>query len=112
MLGGDIHEHWIGQIKADFNHPTSETLGVEFCGTSIASRTNGEASLPARLAANPHFSFADASYRGYGLAEFTPERMTVRLQAIRDPSQRNSDRFVLASFQVASGSTSIERRDP
>ncbi len=112
MLGGDIHEHWIGQIKADFNHPTSETLGVEFCGTSIASRTNGEASLPARLAANPHFSFADASYRGYGLAEFTPERMTVRLQAVRDPSQRNSDRFVLASFQVASGSTRIERRDP
>ena len=111
ILGGDIHEHWIGQIKADFHHPESTALGVEFCGTSIASRTSGEASLPARLAANPHFSFANARYRGYGLAEFTPEQMTVRLQAVRDPSQQDSDSFVLAAFRVASGSPTIERQD-
>ncbi|MFM2007476.1 MAG: hypothetical protein RLZZ09_3131 [Pseudomonadota bacterium] len=112
LLGGDIHEHWIGHIKEDFSNPKSQTLGVEFCGTSIASRTNGEASLAAKRAANPHFVFADASHRGYGLAEFTPGQLKVVLKAVRDPRQPDSETFVLASFRVAAGSRLIERLTP
>jgi len=109
LLGGDIHEHWIGHIKEDFSDPKSRSIGVEFCGTSIASRTSGEALLLGKLAANPHFVFADASHRGYGLAEFTPGQLTVQLKAVRDPRQPDSETFLLASFRVAAGSSLIER---
>jgi alkaline phosphatase D len=112
LLGGDIHEHWIGHIKEDFSDPKSRSIGVEFCGTSIASRTSGEALLPGKLAANPHFVFADASHRGYGLAEFTPGQLTVQLKAVRDPRQPDSETFLLASFRVAAGSSLIERLAP
>jgi alkaline phosphatase D len=112
FLGGDIHEHWIGHIKEDFSNPKSQTLGVEFCGTSIASRTSGEPSLAARLAANPHFVFADASHRGYGLAEFTNQQLTVVLKAVRDARERDSEAFVLASFKVTAGRPVIEPLSP
>ena len=72
MLGGDVHENWVGHIKADYTQPDSQALGVEFCGTSITSQSGAPELVPARLAENPHFVFADGRQRGYGVTEFTP----------------------------------------
>ena len=41
VLGGDVHENWVGHVKADYAQPDSATVGVEFCGTSISSRSGG-----------------------------------------------------------------------
>ena len=110
ILGGDVHENWVGHVKADYADARSPAVGVEFCGTSISSRSNGMAKVAERLAENPHFVFGDAQYRGYGLAEFTPAGLTTTLRAVRDATQPDSEVFTLARFAVAAGQPRIERQ--
>jgi alkaline phosphatase D len=85
-------------------------VGVEFCGTSISSRSNGADKVAERLAENPHFVFGDAQYRGYGLAEFTPAGLTTTLRAVRDATRPDSEVFTLARFNVAEGRPLVERQ--
>ncbi len=112
LLGGDVHENWVGHVKADYADTSSPTVGVEFCGTSISSRASASAveKTPERLAENPHFVFGDAQYRGYGVAEFTPGRLTTTLRAVQDATRADSDAFTLARFEVAAGRPRIERQ--
>lgn len=110
MLGGDVHENWVGHIKADYNRPGSAALGVEFCGTSITSRASGDHSkLPQRLVDNPHFVFADAQHRGYGLAEFTPKELTTSLRVVDDVTRQDAAVSTLARFAVPAGRAVVER---
>lgn len=109
FLGGDVHENWVGHVKADYGRPDSAVLGVEFCGTSITSRSGAPERLPARLAENPHFVFADAAHRGYGVAEFTPGRMTATLRALDDATRPDAQAFTLAAFAVEAGQRRLER---
>jgi alkaline phosphatase D len=66
LLGGDVHQNWVGHVKADYGNPASPSIGVEFCGTSITARSDDGGKLGETLARNPHFVFADAERRGYG----------------------------------------------
>lgn len=110
LLGGDVHENWVGQVLADYGDAASAPVGVEFCGTSITSRANGQAQLAERLAENPHFVFADAERRGYGLAEFRPDRLEVQLRVVDDATARQTRIDTLAAFQVVAGRPWVERR--
>lgn len=109
LLGGDVHENWVGHVKADYTRPDSETLGVEFCGTSITSRSAGNAKVPERLAENPHFVYAEAERRGYGIAEFTPERLTTTLRVVDDVTRPDTKVETLARFVVQAGRPQVER---
>lgn len=112
LLGGDVHENWVGHMRADYADPASATLGVEFCGTSISSRSGASAveKTPERLAENPHFVFGNAQYRGYGVAEFTPGRLQTTLRAVRDATRADSEAFTLAQFVVNEGRPRLERQ--
>jgi alkaline phosphatase D len=112
LLGGDVHENWVGHVKADYADAGSATVGVEFCGTSISSRSSDTAvaKTPERLAENPHLVFGDARYRGYGLAEFTPERLSVTLRAVQDVTRADSAVNTLAGFTLLQGRSQIERQ--
>ncbi|MDP3700133.1 MAG: alkaline phosphatase D family protein [Hylemonella sp.] len=111
LLGGDVHENWVGHVKADYADAGSATVGVEFCGTSISSRASASAveKTPERLAENPHFVFGDAQYRGYGVAEFTPGGLSTTLRAVQDATRPDSAAFTLAAFGVRDGRARIER---
>ncbi len=113
FLGGDVHENWVGHVKADYAQTpaaqNSANLGVEFCGTSITSSSNGQAKVPERLVENPHFIFADAQYRGYGVAEFTPKQLTTTLRVVDDVKRKETQVSTLAQFAVASGRAVVER---
>ena len=109
LLGGDVHENWVGHVKADYGRPESAALGVEFCGTSISSRSSGPERIAERLADNPHFVFADGFQRGYGLAEFTPGQLTVSLRAVDDVARVDSGVSTLARFAVQAGRPVVER---
>ncbi len=109
MLGGDVHENWVGHIKSDYSRPESNSLGVEFCGTSITSRSAGNARVPSRLARNPHFIFADAERKGYGVAEFTPRQMTATLRVVDDVTQPETKIETLAKFAVQRGRPVLEK---
>ncbi|MDE2607293.1 MAG: alkaline phosphatase D family protein [Burkholderiales bacterium] len=109
LLGGDVHENWVGQVKADYDRPDSANLGVEFCGTSISSRSSHPERVPDFLAENPHFIHADGTQRGYGLAEFTPERLQVALRVMDDVTRPDGKVSTQASFVVEAGRAVVER---
>lgn len=109
LLGGDVHENWVGHVKADYSRPDSPAIGVEFCGTSITSRTSGKAKAAERLAENPHFVFADAERKGYGVAEFTPRRLTTTLRVVDDVTRPDTRVETLARFEVEAGRSRVER---
>ena len=108
LLGGDVHENWVGHVKADYADAKSATIGVEFCGTSISSRSDGNAKTAERLAHNPHFVFADAERKGYGVVEFTPSQLTASLRVVSDVRKKDPGIETLAKFSVAAGTSKIE----
>lgn len=109
LLGGDVHENWVGHVKADYNDPASATVGIELCGTAITSRSGGNEKLPERLARNPHFVFADSQGKGYGLLDLRPQSMSVQLRVVDDVTRADSGIGTLARFEVAAGSARLER---
>jgi len=109
LLGGDVHENWVGHVKADYTDAASPTIGVEFCGTSITSRSAGNAKIPETLAENPHFVFADSERKGYGVVELTPQRISTTLRVVSDVTRQDSGLETLARFSVQAGSPVIER---
>jgi alkaline phosphatase D len=109
VLGGDVHENWVGHVKADYAVPSSASVGVEFCGTSITSRAGGNARIAERLAKNPHFVFADAQRKGYGVVEFTPSQLSTTLRVLDDVTRQDTKIETLASFTVLAGRPVVER---
>ncbi|MEJ5989283.1 alkaline phosphatase D family protein [Ramlibacter sp. PS3R-8] len=109
LFGGDIHENWVGQVKADYDRPESDSVGVEFCGTSITSRAFEPDKLRQRMADNPHFVHADAERRGYGIADFTRGRLQVRLRTLDDVTRRDTAVRTEAAFAVEAGRPVVER---
>lgn len=108
-LGGDVHENWVGQIKADYSQATSASVGVEFCGTSISSRSGGNGKLAETMAENPHFVFADAERKGYGVVEISPTQLKTTLRVVSDVTRQDAGIETLAQFSVGSGRAVVER---
>ncbi|HTH80158.1 MAG TPA: alkaline phosphatase D family protein [Ramlibacter sp.] len=107
LLGGDVHENWVGHVKADYAKPDSAAIGIELCGTSITSRSSSY-DVNAALAANPHFIFADQR-KGYGVVEFTPAGLSAKLRAVEDVTKPETRIETLASFVAGAGRPRIER---
>src|SRR5204863_36474 len=65
-LSGDIHSNWAGELKKDFLHEKSPTLGVEFIGTSITTNRDGydiNEIFRQRSAKQPHVKFFNGQRR-------------------------------------------------
>jgi alkaline phosphatase D len=108
MLGGDLHENWVGHVKADYARADSAAVGIELCGTSITSRAFAYDAAPV-LAANPHFVFADNQRKGYGVVEFTPGGLTAKLRVVDDVTRPDTRIETLATFAAQAGRPRIER---
>jgi alkaline phosphatase D len=115
MLGGDIHENWVGYVKSDYAQTSaaqaSAPIAVEFCGTSITSPSGSSAvaRVPERLVENPHFVFADAKQRGYGVVELTPKQLTTTLRVVDDVRRKYTTATTLAQFVVPAGRYKLEK---
>jgi len=109
FLGGDVHENWVGHVKADYDNVGSPSVGVEFCGTSLTSRSGGNDKMAAHLAENPHFVFADGERKGYGVVEFTSKRLTTTLRVVDDVTRQDTRIETLASFVVQAGRPVVEK---
>ena len=60
-------------------------------------------------AMNPHWDYANSSYKGYGLVEARADALKVRFRATHDVKDPNSAPFTLASFTVPRGSAEVHR---
>ncbi|MDT8991755.1 alkaline phosphatase D family protein [Curvibacter sp. APW13] len=109
VLGGDVHENWVGHVLADYARPDSAVVGVEFCGTSITSHAGREDRTAQQLERNPHFVFADSRHRGYGLARFDERQLSVQLRVLDDVTRQDASISTLAGFRVLAGVPRVER---
>ncbi|HEV8689022.1 MAG TPA: alkaline phosphatase D family protein [Ideonella sp.] len=103
VLGGDVHTHYVADLKADFGDPKSATLATEFCGTSISSLGLEQARIDAARALNPHIRYGRSDQRGYVAFTLDAKRLQAKLMAVvdaRDPASRVD---VAARFVVEAG---------
>ncbi|MFY9137127.1 alkaline phosphatase D family protein [Zwartia sp.] len=109
VLGGDVHQNWVGHILSNYAQPDSQLVGVEFCGTSITSRNRAtEAELAKILHHSPYFLYANAEYRGYGIVDVTQHNMTTTLRAVRNIRDPHSEVMTLAKFIVDAGQSKVQ----
>lgn len=109
ILGGDIHQNWVAHVHQDPYDVSSRVVAAEFCGTSITSPKAQTPEATARqVKRNPHCVYSNAAYRGYGLVDITPKSATVRLRAVSDVRDANSEVFELKRFEVEAGSSQIK----
>jgi alkaline phosphatase D len=112
VLTGDAHNNWAAELKANFEDPNSETLGVEFIGTSITSGGDG-ADTPgpnqqAVLEENPHIKFFNGQ-RGYVLCRLTPELWHTDYPVLPYVKDSGAPIYTRASFAVEAGKPGLQQ---
>jgi alkaline phosphatase D len=110
VLGGDVHQNWVGHVLADYARPDSKAVAVEFCGTSISSRNRAtEAEVERILQHSPNFVFANAQYRGYGVVDVQQHSLTTSLRVVKNIRDPNSEVFTLSRFSVDAGRSEVRK---
>ncbi len=103
VIGGDVHSHWVSELKEDFDRPASKTIASEFCGTSITSDAWPQARNLELLPDNPHVKFASSERRGYVLMELSARECRVALRGVDDARNRDTGIATQARFVVEDG---------
>jgi alkaline phosphatase D len=109
VLSGDAHAAFVSDLKRDFGDRSALPNGTEFCATSITSRGRPQAEIDAILRDNPHIHFGDSAHRGYNVFDVTAASCTVRLRAVRDPTDRHTGVTTLATYNVDAGRPGARR---
>ncbi len=107
VLTGDIHSHWVSDLKVDFDSRISPAIATEFVGSSITSEgfpKGSNAVLKSVLPiTNPHIRFVEGERHGYAIVDLTHERWKTTFRTVADLNDPNSSVSDLATFQVARG---------
>ncbi|MPZ42963.1 MAG: alkaline phosphatase [Betaproteobacteria bacterium] len=109
VIGGDVHSHWVCDLKQDFARPEAPTVATEFCGTSISSQAWAQARNAALLPDNPHVRFVSSERRGYVVMDVTAQFCQVRLRGIENEKLQDTGIATQASFVVEDGRPGAQR---
>lgn len=109
VLSGDVHAHWVGDLRPDFDTEDSVVVASEFCGTSISSHGPSQARVDALLAANPHLHYGRGDQRGYIAFELDAKRLSAELMAVAQPDDPASPVRSEARFVVEAGRPGPQR---
>ena len=104
VLTGDVHANYAAELKADFDDPTSDTIGTEFVGTSITSGGDGfdvPANAGVLLSENPHIKFVNTQ-RGYVVCDLTRRRWRSEYKTVPYVITPGAPISTRASFTVLS----------
>lgn len=110
VLGGDVHNGIVADLKLDFDNPKSPVVATEFVGTSITSQGPGQKITEASLQKNSHLKFSNGTQRGYTLFEMTPAQCTVRMRTLSRVTDPQATIRTLASFRVVNGKAGVQTR--
>jgi alkaline phosphatase D len=100
VLGGDVHSHFVADLKADYDDPASRVIASEFCGTSITSLGLPQARLDAARGFNPHLHYARSDRRGYVRFALDAKRLQAQLRVVDDALDPASGVSTAARFIV------------
>jgi alkaline phosphatase D len=103
VLGGDVHAHYVSDLKVDFDDARAPVVATEFCGTSIASRGTAQPRVTEALRHNPHIHYGRSDRRGYVSCRLDAQTMQAQLMAVDDPAKPDSALQTLARFVVQAG---------
>ncbi|THC54028.1 alkaline phosphatase D family protein [Streptomyces sp. A1499] len=109
VLTGDVHVGYAFDIKADFDDPSSKTLGTEIVATSIASGKDG-ADKPANwetyTKANPHLKFYNGR-RGYVTVAYGRDSARADFKTLDAVTKPGASLKTAASFVTEAGSPGL-----
>lgn len=111
VLSGDIHNNWANELIADFDQLDSQSVAVEFVGTSISSGGDGSdrpKQLDELLSENPFVKFHNDE-RGYVHCEVTPEGWRSDYRTVPYVTRQNAPLNTRASFHVEAGRPKLQR---
>jgi alkaline phosphatase D len=100
VLGGDVHSHYVADLKADFDDPRSRIVATEFCGTSITSLSLPQARIDAARAWNPHVHYGRGDQRGYVRFHADVQRLEAQLRVVDRAADPASGVATAARFVV------------
>lgn len=105
VITGDAHVSYASDIKKNFDDENSDTIGVEFLGTSISS--DGDGADQARdsdaiLKANPHVKFF-SDYRGYVRCRADASGFQADYRLVPRVSKKNAPVYTRASYRTLNG---------
>ncbi|MFD0661831.1 alkaline phosphatase D family protein [Thermocatellispora tengchongensis] len=105
VLTGDVHSHWAGEVKRDFQDPESEPVAVELVTTSVTSAGNGLDEYPNTgilLQENPHVKFFNGR-RGYVRARISQKEMRVDFRSLPRVTEPYAAAYTSGSFVIEPG---------
>ena len=100
VLGGDVHTHYVADLKRDFDDAASPIVATEFCGTSIASHSLAQERIDAALKFNPHIKHGRGDKRGSLRISLDAKQLTAQLRVVDDAADPQSTARTSASFVV------------
>ncbi len=103
VLGGDVHAHYVADLKADYDDARAPVVATEFCGTSITSRGAAQQRIDEALRHNPHVRYGRSDQRGYVACRLDADTLHASLMAVDKPEDPNSAVGVAARFIVEAG---------
>ena len=109
VLGGDVHAHYVANLKLDFEDPKSPVMASEFCGSSISSHGQAQRRTNEQLQHNPHLLYGRSDQRGYIGFTLNERRLEAQLMAVDNPQDASSATQVAARFVVEAGKPGPQR---
>ena len=100
VLGGDVHSHYVADLKADYDDARSPVVASEFCGTSITSLSLPQSQIDAAREFNPHIHYARGDQRGYMSFDLDAKQLSTRLMAVDRIADPASGVTTVARFVV------------
>jgi len=100
VLGGDVHAHYVADLKVDYDDPRSPVVATEFCGTSITSRGAPQQRVDEALRHNPHLHYGRSDQRGYVACRLDADALQASLMVVDRPDDPDSSVGVAARFVV------------
>ncbi|MDX2851508.1 MULTISPECIES: alkaline phosphatase D family protein [unclassified Streptomyces] len=105
VLTGDVHVHYAMDIKADWDDPTSRTIGTELVTSSVSSGRDGSprpSDWSAVMEANPHLRFYDGR-RGYVTVRLDAEEARADFRTVDAVTTPGAALTTAASFVTEAG---------
>ena len=99
-LGGDVHAHFVADLKLDFDDPKAAVVASEFCASSISSRGAPQPLIDAQLRHNPNLLHGRADQRGYVAITLDERSLQADLMAVQRPQDPFSPVDAAARFRV------------
>ena len=109
VIGGDVHQFNVADLKPDFDDPVSPVVASEFVGTSITSQGWPQERLDRYLPDNPHMKLLESRFRGYVRVDVTAHEARFDLRAMESVREREAGCRTHATFIVEDGRAGPQR---